>query len=176
MEYQCISSLIQLDINVPVLYSVNLGKLMLSNRCFATPHDDDAVVWIPSVNRNEEAILKQSGDPDKQAPLVSCQHVRTFNALAGIQLSTRDRKYTVCDPILRYVCISDSTSYVKIYLHSSATDTTARMYVHKLPDLDPNMSTIYGLHASRSGYVMVLRKGTFGVIKTDVETQFRYDY
>ena len=176
MEYQCISSLIQLDINVPVLYSVNLGKLMISNRCFATQHNDDTVVWIPSVNRNEEAILKQSGDPDKQAPLVSCQHVRTFNALAGIQLSTTDRKYTVCDPILRYVCISDSTSYVKIYLHSSATDTTARKYEHKLPDLDPNMSTIYGLHASRSGYVMVLRKGTFGIIKTDVETQFRYDY
>lgn len=109
------------------------------------------------------AFDKERDDP------VFCCHDATFNALASVQEAKRDRKYVACNEKMNLSVLTDCSSLVHIYKHSTPTDTIANMSVFTLPDVeDPKglgLSQIHGLHVTPGGDIFVLRKGSLFVLR-----------
>ena len=108
-------------------------------------------------------------DQQEEGVRVSCHHDATFNALASVQEAKKNRKYVACNAKMDLSVLTDCSSLVQIYKHSTPTDTVADMSVFTLPDVeDPKglgLSQIHGVHITPGGDIFVLRKGSLFVLR-----------
>lgn len=128
---------------------------------FALQHDEDALM----------CTLAFSGEDDQEVESVSCHHEATFNALANVQEAKKNRKYVTCNAGTDLSVLSDCKSLIHIYKHSTPTDTIADMHVVTLPEVeDPKklgLSDIHGIQVTPGGDVLVLRRGSFYVLRVN---------
>lgn len=122
---------------------------------FALQHDVDALMCTLDYEEQDDTIL--------------CCHEATFNALASVQEAKKNRKYVACNAKMDLSVLTDCTSLVYIYKHSSPTDTIADLSVFNMPEVeDPKelgLSEIHGLHITPGGDIFVLRKGSLFVLR-----------
>ena len=115
--------------------------------------------------------LDFTGETDQEVDQVSCRHKSTFNALASVQEAKKNRKYVTCNAGADLSVLSDCLSLVHIYKHSTPTDIIADMHVVTLPEEeDPKklgLSEIHGIHITPGGDVLVLRRGSFYVLRAN---------
>lgn len=140
----------------PFLFSCPTGPLQPP--AFAIQQDVDALMCSLAFDDQQEG-----------GGLVSCHHDATFNALASVQEAKKNRKYVACNAKMDLSVLTDCSSLVQIYKHSTPTDTVADMSVFTLPDVeDPKglgLSQIHGVHITPGGDIFVLRKGSLFVLR-----------
>ena len=108
---------------------------------FSLRHDVDAIIWQP------DALITDPAKP-------SWHHKTTFNALAYIQASKEDRKFTVCPPSLKYAAISDCSRHIFVYLQpeDGLKGNKASENVHTLS----SPTKILGMQPTDDGALFVL--------------------
>lgn len=142
----------------------SLGEKQFLFSCPTGPLRPPAV----ALQHNVDALMCTL-DYEKQNKTTLCCHEATFNALASVQETKKNRKYVACNAKMDLSVLTDCTSLVYIYKHSSPTDTIADLSVFNMPEVeDPKglgLSEIHGLHITPGGDIFVLRKGSLFVLR-----------
>ena len=123
-----------------------------SSSLLALRHDVDAVLYSPSLH-----------SPPSTPPLLSFTHKATFNALAYVQASKRDKKFLLASSDCSHAALTDTSRHVFIYSQpeGEVKAQTGAQFVYTIEPAD----VILGLQLTINKLVFVLTDSTLYLLE-----------
>ncbi|KAG0305209.1 hypothetical protein BGZ98_004467 [Dissophora globulifera] len=129
-------------------------------------HDVDGLVYsiqhVPGSAPSRSSIQQASG-------IMRFEHVSTFDALAFVQASKREKRFVMHDPQGRFAVIVESSRNVYIYWHT--TDQKLKQEKQTVVDVSKGQQVdIIGCQLINDGVLVILMEGKHGALVIELQS------